>query len=84
MLYIVTDLKKKNNLHTYIYSDRATSTESEEPDPLAIEAFCVVLRKEQDGAYIASRLIASRMHSDNPKIALLTLQVRMIFINSDN
>lgn len=40
-----------------------------------MEAFLALINKEKDGAHVGVKLIASRIHSQNEKEVLLTLQV---------
>ncbi|XP_077298667.1 ADP-ribosylation factor-binding protein Gga [Arctopsyche grandis] len=54
---------------------KATSANLERPDPAALEAFCAILADSPNGAYIATRVIASRIRSPHPTEALLALEV---------
>lgn len=58
-----------------MFSDRATNACLDRPEPAALEAFCSVLGDSPNGAYVATRVIASRMRSIHPPEALLALDV---------
>lgn len=54
---------------------RATNPQNENVDKAAVEAFCAVINKENEGSHIAVRLLANKIHSQNEKEALQALGV---------
>lgn len=60
--------------------ERATNPLNENVDKAAVEAFCVLINKENEGAHIGIRLLANKIHAKNEKEALQTLGVFVYFI----
>jgi ADP-ribosylation factor-binding protein GGA len=54
---------------------KATSSQNQNIDIAAVEAFCTLVNKEKDGAHIGVKVIASRLPSGNEKELLQTLNV---------
>ena len=58
---------------------KATSPLAPEADALAAAAFCAKVDAELDGAQVASRLLAYRIHSPQEREALHALAVSRVF-----
>ncbi|XP_060803482.1 ADP-ribosylation factor-binding protein GGA3 isoform X2 [Amyelois transitella] len=43
------------------------------PDPAALEAFCTIMRDSAEGPQLAAQALATRIHSHNPREAMLAL-----------
>lgn len=43
------------------------------PDSAALEAFCAVMKDSAEGPQLAAQALAARIHTSNPKEALLAL-----------
>ncbi|RZC33430.1 ADP-ribosylation factor-binding protein GGA3, partial [Asbolus verrucosus] len=54
---------------------KATSSQNQNIDTAAVEAFCTLINKEKDGAHIGVKVIANRLPSGNEKELLQTLNV---------
>lgn len=58
-----------------LFSVKATSSSNQNIDNAAVEAFCTLVNKEKDGAYIGSIVIANRLHCGVEKEVMQTLNV---------
>lgn len=64
-------------LFVFLLLERATNPQNENVDTAAVEAFCSLVNKENEGAHIAVRLIANKIHALNEKEALQALGVNI-------
>lgn len=55
--------------------ERASNPQNQNVDVAAVEAFAALINKEKDGAHIGVKLIATRIHSQNEKEVLQTLNI---------
>lgn len=62
-----------------MFLERATNPQNENVDKAAVEAFCSLVNKENEGAHIAVRLLANKIHAQNEKEALQALGVNIVF-----
>ncbi|XP_047503278.1 ADP-ribosylation factor-binding protein GGA3 [Pieris napi] len=54
---------------------KATHESLPQPDPAALEAFCAIMREAADGHHLAAQALASRIHVQNAREALLALSM---------
>lgn len=54
---------------------KATSTQNQNVDNAAVEAFCALINKEKEGPHIGAKLLANLMHSKNEMEALHALTI---------
>ncbi|XP_068633735.1 ADP-ribosylation factor-binding protein GGA1 [Battus philenor] len=52
---------------------KATHESLPHPDAAALEAFCTIMKDSVDGPQLAAQALANRIHSQNPREALLAL-----------
>ncbi|XP_044754556.1 ADP-ribosylation factor-binding protein GGA3 [Coccinella septempunctata] len=67
------DLVTRTSLEALLL--KATSSSNQNIDTAAVEAFCTLINKERDGAYIGSIVIANRLHCGVEKEVMQTLNV---------
>lgn len=58
-----------------ILSVKATHESQPHPDAAALEAFCTIMKDSTDGAQLAAQALATRIHSQNAREALLALSM---------
>lgn len=72
-------LNNNSNLNNIpLITERVTNPANQFADIAAIEAFCVMLSKESEGAHIASKLLATHIQSPTEWEALQALGVRYL------
>lgn len=67
------DLVTRTSLEALLL--KATSSSNQNIDSAAVEAFCTLINKEKDGAYVGSVVIANRLHCGVEKEVMQTLNV---------
>ena len=68
------------SIFSLVFLVKATNPLVDNPDPVVVASFCAKVNHVTDGAQVASRLLAYRIHSPQEKEALHALAVIIILI----